>query len=664
MPSSLQFFARDSQDSAEVLVAGSVAATSLDSFSVRLLKNGVLYKRVVQPLVYNNGKAPFSLSVKVHAELSNYTIEVFTGTTLAASADNLVCGDAFMVDGQSNATWEVTRIPATPWIRTFESSGWSIPQSRAWGIDFHIIDEQQIPVCVINGAVGGTSIDSHLPGGIIYQDIYNRITGAGLKNGIKAVLWHQGEGNTGDDGTIYAHTGYTDKFKTLYDRWNADYPGIQHFYVFQIHHSADYCGGDWGGFLRDVQRRMPEQFANLSVMSTVGVAGHDGCHYDRIGYYQMGDWMYRLIARDIYHSTDIVNINAPNIKKAFFPGGDRTRLTLLFDQPVLWPADYEGHSMKDFFFPGNDIIGKAVDSQTTDTAQYSITLFFKSPLTANTITYSPNQLYPGTNLCYEGPWLLNKRGIGALTFYKFPIDSSILPNIITINITADNVYDLFVNGRLVGSNNSWQNVESYSADIQPGKNVIAVKAVDLGAPGGLLVDITGTTNRYGTSVDWKTSTQEQVEWNTTSFDDASWAPATMIGAYGIEPWGYLSGIPAGTTAQWIWGTEGTVYFRYVIDVPSTVNEPAGLTLENLALTASPNPFNPSARISYCLAQKAAVSLTLYNPQGKIVRKLVSGMESAGMHTVQVDADGLASGIYICEFKCNTTAKRLKLILMR
>ncbi len=97
---------------------------------------------------------------------------------------------------------------------------------------------------------------------------------------------------------------------------------------------------------------------------------------------------------------------------------------------------------------------------------------------------------------------------------------------------------------------------------------------------------------------------------------------------------------------------------------TTYNEPVGLPLVNLDLAASPNPFNPSAIINYYLPQNTDVSLTLYNPQGKIVRKLMSGMVSAGRHTVQVNAVGLASGIYICELKSNAMAKRLKLVLMR
>ena len=97
---------------------------------------------------------------------------------------------------------------------------------------------------------------------------------------------------------------------------------------------------------------------------------------------------------------------------------------------------------------------------------------------------------------------------------------------------------------------------------------------------------------------------------------------------------------------------------------ATDKEPVIKTPESLDLVASPNPFNPSARISFYLPQKAAISLTLYNPQGKMVKELVSGMVLAGRHMVQVEAGGLASGIYICELKSNATVKRLKLVLMR
>ncbi len=101
----------------------------------------------------------------------------------------------------------------------------------------------------------------------------------------------------------------------------------------------------------------------------------------------------------------------------------------------------------------------------------------------------------------------------------------------------------------------------------------------------------------------------------------------------------------------------------MFDNGSTGSTPPRVKSTEPEISVQPNPFNPVASIGYYLPQKSTVTLTLYDPLGKIVRKLKNCMESAGSHTVQVDAGGLSSGIYICEFKSNNTAKRLKLVLM-
>ena len=61
----------------------------------------------------------------------------------------------------------------------------------------------------------------------------------------------------------------------------------------------------------------------------------------------------------------------------------------------------------------------------------------------------------------------------------------------------------------------------------------------------------------------------------------------------------------------------------------------------------PNPFNPSTTITYGLAERARVSLQLFDALGRQVVTLAQGMQEAGTYTVQVEAGrlGLASGIY-------------------
>ncbi|MCC5933793.1 MAG: T9SS type A sorting domain-containing protein [Balneolales bacterium] len=61
----------------------------------------------------------------------------------------------------------------------------------------------------------------------------------------------------------------------------------------------------------------------------------------------------------------------------------------------------------------------------------------------------------------------------------------------------------------------------------------------------------------------------------------------------------------------------------------------------------PNPFNPSTNISFELPEAHQVSLTVYSITGQRVASLLSNQTlSAGRHTVQFDASGLASGMYI------------------
>jgi len=37
------------------------------------------------------------------------------------------------------------------------------------------------------------------------------------------------------------------------------------------------------------------------------------------------------------------------------------------------------------------------------------------------ISYIPDQSYAGTSVIYEGPWIVNQRGVGAFSFHRFPV---------------------------------------------------------------------------------------------------------------------------------------------------------------------------------------------------------------------------------------------------
>jgi hypothetical protein len=78
----------------------------------------------------------------------------------------------------------------------------------------------------------------------------------------------------------------------------------------------------------------------------------------------------------------------------------------------------------------------------------------------------------------------------------------------------------------------------------------------------------------------------------------------------------------------------------------------------------PNPFNPSTTIEFALPKPAFVTLKIFNLLGKEVATLVAEQRSVGIHKMNWDAHGLASGVYLCRLKAGDFVQSKKLILMR
>ncbi len=69
----------------------------------------------------------------------------------------------------------------------------------------------------------------------------------------------------------------------------------------------------------------------------------------------------------------------------------------------------------------------------------------------------------------------------------------------------------------------------------------------------------------------------------------------------------------------------------------------------------PNPFNPVTTISIDLPVSSTVTVTIYNLIGQEVKMLVGNQTmDAGTHTVQFDANALASGVYLYRLQANST----------
>ena len=211
-----------------------------------------------------------------------------------------------------------------------------------------LVESQKMPICIINGAVGGTRIDQHQrnpadPTDVttIYGRLLWRVQQAKLTHGIRGVLWHQGENDQGADGPTggYGWETYRQYFIDLAAAWKQDYPNIQHYYVFQIWPKAC-CDGHQR--LRQPAARSAanaaELFSNLSVMSTLGIKPPGGCHFParRLRRVRPADRPLDRVP-DQYHQHVDEPVSPPNLQRAYFATATNvTNVVLEFDQHVVW----------------------------------------------------------------------------------------------------------------------------------------------------------------------------------------------------------------------------------------------------------------------------------------------------------------------------------------
>jgi hypothetical protein len=82
----------------------------------------------------------------------------------------------------------------------------------------------------------------------------------------------------------------------------------------------------------------------------------------------------------------------------------------------------------------------------------------------------------------------------------------------------------------------------------------------------------------------------------------------------------------------------------------------------------PNPFNPETTIPFTLAERSVVTLNVYDILGREVAQLVSGIQEAGLHSVNWNAETVSSGIYFYTLEAtageNTFRSARKLVLMK
>ncbi|WP_164851457.1 sialate O-acetylesterase, partial [Larkinella soli] len=354
--------------------------------------------------------------------------------------------DVFLFNGQSNITeyYPSNYTYHNIFVRTFGNSA-TFPADTLWrlsniqegqvgliGTELQrlILETYNMPTCIINGALGGSSMQSHVNRNPANpadpKTLYGRLLfwarKAGVANRIKAFVWRQGENEAGGSST----TGYEAYFNTLFTNWQADYPNLGKCYIAQLNLLPDANKG--AGPLRDFQRRVPELYPRTETIATVGLPGYDGVHYRQVGHFQFARELFRLIARDFYKSSDGTGISSPSIRKAYYRTAEQKEVVLEFDtdhrmtytKDTLVKNPDGSQSLLDirdfiYFDYNNGQQNRLIDTITVEANK--VILKLKRASQAKDLTYLPN-FYKTP---FPGPFIRNQRGMRALTFCRFPI---------------------------------------------------------------------------------------------------------------------------------------------------------------------------------------------------------------------------------------------------
>jgi len=487
LPKDNQLYARDDNNMAEVPIAGFIEIPGWSHFSVITYRNGVRvgYNKSVLNYAGKNS-ATFEFKPTIKAELADYSFEVFACTLKDSlsmiTRSEVVAGDFYVISGQSNASatmfgsWSskyartIARIPDnnpsigagdTLWI----PSAWSWTYVGAWGLELQksIIEQEGIPTCVINGSLPGKKLAEFLERddanpaspNSLYGSLLYRV-GKAKPTRIRAFFWMHGEQE------VFEYiTNYASEYDLMYKNWMKDYPQVDKFIVVQtnvilLNHDNK---NPVGGSIRDFLRRTKYLYAKTDHFTPIAVPGYDGVHYTRPGFEEIGRRFFRFIRPTIYKSTDTDNVQCPDIIKAAYTSEQKNEIVLTFDegQVLKWSADttVKGEngqplllSLKNFFYLDNDETKQQVLSGKVDGNKVILTL--KESSAATKITYLPS-FFPanlpepaGLKIGFlSGPFLVNKRGLGAFSFHNVAIES---PPILGVEPAAkDLIWQIYPN---------------------------------------------------------------------------------------------------------------------------------------------------------------------------------------------------------------------------
>jgi hypothetical protein len=138
----------------------------------------------------------------------------------------------------------------------------------------------------------------------------------------------------------------------------------------------------------------------------------------------------------------------------------------------------------------------------------------------------------------------------------------------------------------------------------------------------------------------------------------------LFNEYWTEEFGWLSRSDFGGSLGNLQGCiiNGTVYGDTSFIIISVEDE---YFVKGYDLSQNfPNPFNPSTSINFTLPERDFINLEVFNVMGEKVKTLVNEFKVAGTHTIQFEANELASGTYLYVLRTTNFSQTKKMQLMK
>jgi photosystem II stability/assembly factor-like uncharacterized protein len=111
------------------------------------------------------------------------------------------------------------------------------------------------------------------------------------------------------------------------------------------------------------------------------------------------------------------------------------------------------------------------------------------------------------------------------------------------------------------------------------------------------------------------------------------------------------------------GTHGRGVWETTIPT-GVINYTNGFPSQYYLLQNYPNPFNPLTTIKYALKENSTVRLSVYDILGREIKQLVNETQKAGTYTIQFNAEGLSSGIYLYKIQTENYSETKRMILTK